>query len=134
MSIKESKYHFFYLKWVGVQYDREKCIEFFKQYKKDKANSKLYKKLIKSIGESHLKRLLEGDFETCRRAVIEMLGREAARDLLLTNQYSKEIFVKMSNLPLEDYKLVLKRAKELYDTFMDIKIEEETTQSKIPGM
>lgn len=135
-KINQSKYNLFYIKWGNIKYDREKCIEFFNEYKslKDLKTKKIYDEIINSIGKSYIKSFLEGDENICRNAEIEKWSREAAAELLVSGQYKKETFKIISNFPLEDYKLVLKRTKELYDTFSNIKIEEETEESKIPGM
>lgn len=135
-KIRPSSYHFFYVKWNDIGYDRNKCISFMEEYSKikDKSVKKIYDEIIEKTGKSKIKNLLEGDYDTCRLAEIEKYSREAAIELLVLGQYTKTTFQIISNFPLEDYKLVLKRTKELYDIFTNIKIEVETTESKIPGM
>lgn len=135
-KIRTSFYELFYIKWSNIKYDREKCIEFIKEYNsiKDKDTKILYDKLINSVGKDYIHKLLEGDYETCRGAEIEKWSREATAELLTMGQYTKDTFKIISNLPIEDYTLILKRTKELYDVYTNIKIEAETKDSKIPGM
>lgn len=138
-SINESKYDFFNIKWVSIKYDRDLCIKFVKEYtsaikQKNKKTIRLYEQIIKEVGNDLIKNLCNGDYQTCRKANIEKLARECAMDILLYGQYTKESFKIVSHLPIEDYKLILKRANELVNQFKDIKIESETKDSKIPGM
>lgn len=137
--IQESKYDFFHIKWVSIKYDRDLCIKFVKEYEsalkqKNKKTISLYEHIIKEVGTDLIKNLCDGDYETCRKANIEKLARECAMDILLYGQYTKESFRIVSHLPTDDYKLILKRSQELVNQFKDIKIEEETAVSKIPGM
>lgn len=138
-SIKESKYDFFHIKWSTIKYDRDICIKFMTEYKSllknnDKKLISLYEQIIEEIGKDFIQKFCEGEYETCRLAAIEKYARESAMDILLYGQYSKETFKIVSHLPLEDYKLILKRSKELVDKFSQIKLEAETIESKIPGM
>lgn len=138
-TIHESDYEFLYIKWVDINYNREVCIRFIKEYEavkktKNKKLISLFERLIEHIGVDLIKKLLEGDYETCRRAYIEKISRDCSMDLLLYGQYSKDNFKIISHLPIEDYKLILKRSKELVEKFSETKIELETSESKIPGM
>lgn len=135
-KIESSLYHLFYIKWVAIKYDRDKCIEFINEYKslKNKNSKKIYERIIKEIGKTHIEKLLIGDYNTCRLAEIEKWAREAVAEMLTIGQYKTETFKTISSLPLEDYELILKRTKELYDIYTNIKIELETKESKIPGI
>lgn len=135
-KIQPSLYDLFYIKWSNIKYDREKCIEFIKEYNsiKDKNIKLIYNKIIDNIGEEYIHKLLEGDYETCRLAEIEKWSRNAVAELLTIGQYTSDTFKIISNLPVDDYILILKRTKELYDIYVNIRIESETKESKIPGM
>lgn len=138
-TVQESKYNFFYIKWISIKYDRESCIKFVEEYKtalksKDKKLIQLFHELIKLVGEKHIQNLCNGDFDTCRVASIEKYARECAMDILLYGQYTKDTYKIISHLPLDDYKLILKRSQELINFFKDIKIEEETKESNVPGV
>lgn len=135
-KIQASLFNLLYIKWSNIKYDRDKCIDFINEYNniKDKNAKIVYEKIIQDIGSQHITKLLEGDYETCRLAEIEKWSRNAVAELLTIGQYTTDTFKIISNFPIDDYMLILKRTKELYDIYVNLKIESETKESKIPGM
>lgn len=138
-----SEYELKNIVWVGIEYDKEKLISFFDRYQQLKLIPKTHdsqeeleimENILKSHNPDNLLKLQQNDFEYCRWATIEKLSRLAAVQILLDGRYSKETFSTASNLPINDFKLMMKRTKELIKTINDTIIESDVDTSKIPGI
>lgn len=138
-----SEYELKNIVWVGIEYDKEKLISFFDRYQHLKLIPKTHdsqeeleimEKILKSHNSENLQKLQQNDFEYCRWATIEKLSRIAAVEILLEGRYSKETFLTISNLPVSDFKLIMKRTKELITTINDTIIESDVDTSKISGV
>lgn len=130
------------IKWVGIDHDKEKLIEFIKQYEILKKSSsskqcreelKIMDELLSSFNILNLEKLLNNDESYSRWAIIEKWARIASIEILLDQRYSQETFLTISNLPISDYKLIIRRSKELIKNITDITTEAEADTSKIPG-
>jgi type III secretory pathway lipoprotein EscJ len=139
----KSSYELTHIKWVGIEYDKEKLIEFVTLYENLKSpfSSKLEKEELKVMEDilathniSSLEKLLNNDKDYSRWATIEKWARIASVEILLNQRYSNKTFTVISNLPILDYKLVVKRCKELVKIISDITAEAEADTSKIPGV
>jgi hypothetical protein len=142
-SSSPCEYELMYITWSGIEYDRDKLIQFVQRYKdisKAKKQPELTSELIilDSILEKHnianLQKLLDNEPQYTRWAIIERFARKATTELMLEGKYTKETFDIISNLPLKDYKLIVKRAKELVKTITETTAEVETDMSVIPGV
>jgi hypothetical protein len=131
------------IKWVDIEYNKEKLIEFVNQYeqlkspfvsKSEKEELKMMDNILSEYNTSNLEKLLNNDFEYSRWATIEKWARIASVEILLNQKYSKETFLTISNLPLSDYKLVIRRCKELVRIISDVTTEAEADTSTIPGV
>jgi hypothetical protein len=138
-----SEYELKHIVWVGIEYDKEKLISFFDRYQQLKLIPKTHdsqeeleimESILKSHNSDNLQKLQQNDFEYCRWAIIEKLSRLAAVEILLEGRYSKETFTTVSNLPVNDFKLVMKRTKELIKNINDTITESDVDTSKIPGV
>jgi hypothetical protein len=131
------------IKWVDIEYNKEKLIEFVNQYeglkspfasKSEKEELKMMDGVLSECNTSNLEKLLNNDFEYSRWATIEKWARIASVEILLNQKYSKETFLTISNLPISDYKLVIRRCKELVRIISDVTTEAEADTSTIPGV
>jgi hypothetical protein len=138
----QSEYELKYVKWIGIEYDKEKLIAFIQHYQYLKDNHKdlfcseeleIMNEILSTHNISNLEKLLNNDKDYSRWATIERWARIAAVEILLTQKYSTKTFTTISNLPVTDYKLVILRCKELVNTLTDITAEAEANTSKIPG-
>lgn len=138
-----SEYELKNIVWVGIEYDKEKLINFFDRFQKLKLIPKTHdsqeeleimENILKSHNLENLEKLQQNDFEYSRWANIEKLSRLASIEILLEGRYSKETFTTISNLPVNDFKLVMKRTKELIKTINDTITESDVDTSKIPGV
>lgn len=137
-----SEYDLKNIVWVGIEYDKQKLINFVVKYnnllsKKDNNTSdelRIMKDILKSHNIENLKKLLNNDPEYSRWAIIEMLAKKASIEIVIDGKYSKDTFETISNLPTVDFKLILKRTKELVNIINDVNTEVEMDTSKIPGV
>lgn len=138
-----SEYELKNIIWIGIEYDKDKLIQFLRRYEELKLlckqqNSKEELFIMDEILNSHnidnLKKLLENDKEYSRWATIERYARKASSEVLIDGKYSKSTFEVISNLPMVDYKLIIKRSKELIKIINDNIAEVEMDTSKIPGV
>ena len=138
-----SEYELKNIVWAGIEYDKEKLISFFDRYQQLKLIPKTHdsqeeleimEDILKSHNPENLQKLQQNDFEYCRWATIEKFSRSAAVEILLDGKYSKNTFSTVSNLPVNDFKLVMKRTKELIRIINDTITESDVDTSKIPGV
>jgi hypothetical protein len=138
-----SEYELKHIVWVGIEYDKEKLISFFDRYQQLKLIPKTHDsieelRIMESILNSHnnenLQKLLKNDFEYSRWSIIEKYSRRATVEILLDGKYSKETFSTISCLPTVDFKLIMKRTKELIKTINETITESEMDTSKISGV
>jgi hypothetical protein len=77
--------------------------------------------------------LLNNDENILRMCFIEKWARIAAVDILLTNVYSRLTFTTISNLPIKDYQLLMKRVEEMVDTGRKTTYQSNKITDNIPG-
>lgn len=138
-----SEYELKYIIWEGIEYNKEKLIKFIERYDELKSSSKkkyhkkelhIMDEILKEHDTKNLEKLLNNDYEYSRWATIERYSRIASSEILLDGKYSKKTFKVISNLPLSDYKLVMRRTKELVKILQEVTTESEQDTSKIPGV
>jgi hypothetical protein len=138
-----SEYELKHIVWEGIEYDKDKLVKFVDRYKELSSSRKndirkeelrIMDEILKSHNQENLQKLLNNDLEYSRWATIEKYSRIAAVDVVLDGKYSKKTFKIISNLPLTDYKLVIKRTKELVKIIQEVTTETEQDTSKIPGV
>lgn len=138
-----SKYELEYIKWNGINFDKEILIKFIKrlkltfflsfipQYKKE---HKMLKDILSTYDNDRIQGLLNNNENIVRLCFIEKWARIAATDILLTNVYSRDTFTTISNLPIRDYQLLLKRTEELIISGRNLAIQSNNVSNDIPGL
>lgn len=138
-----SEYELKNITWIGIDYDKEKLIEFIDRLKELKTLPKTNKieheiRIMEDIfnlyDDKDLQKLCQNDLEYSRWATIEKYSRKVSTDILLDGKYSKEIFNVISNLPLVDFKLIMKRSQELIKVINNAIMDSDVDTSKIPGV
>ena len=93
-----SKYELQYVKWNGINFDRERLIKFVKRLKLTrflsfipffKEEHTILNEILTSYDDKIIKGLLENDENISRICFIEKWARIASVDILLTNVYSR---------------------------------------------
>jgi len=77
--------------------------------------------------------LLKGDQDVLKRCLIEKWARIAATDILLTNVYSRLTFTTISNLPIKDYQLLMKRVEEMVQSGRNLTYQSTIITDNTPG-
>ena len=137
------KYELQYVKWNGINFDRDKLIKFIKRLKLTRFLSFIprfneeYLILNDILHTYDLKRitgLLNNDENIVRMCFIEKWAQIASTDILLINTYSRSTFITISNLPIKDYQLLSKRVEELVQAARNISYQSINTTDNIAGI
>jgi len=137
-----SKYELQYVKWNGINFDREKLIKFVKRLKLTRFLSfipsfnrehSILKEILDSYDLEIIQGLLNNDEKISRMCFIEKWSRIASVDILLTNTYSRSTYSTISNLPYTDFQLVMKRTEELISIGQKITYQKDNITDNIPG-
>ena len=137
-----SKYELQYVKWNGINFDRERLIKFIKRIKLTRVLSvlpiyreenQILNQILNSYDQSRINGLLNNDENISRLCLIEKWARIGAVDILLTNTYSRLTYTTISNLPIKDYQLLMKRMEELINAGRNLTYQSDNSSSNIPG-
>jgi hypothetical protein len=90
--------------------------------------------ILNSYDKDRIDGLLNGNQEVLKRCLIEKWARIATTDILLTNTYSRLTFTTISNLPIKDYQLLMKRVEEMVDAGRNITFQSNNVTDNIPGL
>jgi hypothetical protein len=66
-------------------------------------------------------------------SIIEKFSRIGALDIAIHGVYTRDTYRVISNLPKDDYKLVLKRVEELVKIAQNTTIQSDNISDNIPG-
>lgn len=137
-----SKYELQYVKWNGINFDRERLVKFMKRLRLTyflsfipyyRQEHKMLTEILNEYDEVRIKGLLNGDQNILRMCLIEKWARIAAVDILLTNTYSRLTYTTISNLPIKDYQLLMKRVEEMVMAGRNLTYQSDNSSSNIPG-
>jgi len=137
-----SKYELEYVKWNGINFDRERLIKFIKRLKLTyflsflpfyRQEYILLKEILNSYDSQRINGLLNNDEDIIRICFIEKWARIASVDLLLNGVYCRNTYTTISNLPYLDYQLVMKRTEELLLIGQKITYQKDNITDNIPG-
>lgn len=139
----QSEYELKHIIWVGIEYNKKKLLKFVKKYKFYKSQPqnnelkevlRIMDEIIKSHGPEKLEKLLNNDLDYARWATIEKLSQKASIEIILNGKYSQKTFYKISNLPVIDFKLIMKRTQELIKIINSTITDTDIDYSKIAGV
>lgn len=138
-----SLYELYYVKWNGIEFDKEKLISFIKRMnflkltsifiRSHKQELEILKQIYDSYNKSKLLGLLNNDPQISKGALIEKWSRIGAIDLLLTGVFSRSTYTVLVNLPAKDYQLAMKRVEELVKIGKEMTYQSENITDNIPG-
>lgn len=129
-----SKYELQYVKWNGIEFDKERLIKFNRRLillgllsfiPRFNEEYNIMKDILNLYDKEKLRGLLNNDEHISRISFIEKWSRIAATDVLLNNVYSRTTFTTISNLPITDYKLIIKRSDEIIDSLKNLTYQKE---------
>ncbi len=137
-----SKYELQYVKWNGINFDRERLVKFIKRlrltyflyfipyYRKE---HQILTEILNTYDKVRIEGMLNGDENILRMCFIEKWARIAAVDILLTNTYSRLTYTTISNLPIKDFQLISKRVEEMVTAARNITFQSDNSSNNIPG-
>jgi len=137
-----SKYELQYVKWNGINFDRERLIKFIKRlrltyflsfipyYRKE---HQILTQILNTYDKVRIEGMLNGDENILRMCLIEKWARIAAVDILLTNTYSRLTYTTISNLPIKDFQLLSKRVEEMVKAGRNLTFQSDNSSNNIPG-
>ena len=137
-----SKYELQYVKWNGINFDRERLLKFVKRLKLTyflsfipyyRREHQILKEILNTYDKVRIQGLLNGDENILRMCFIEKWARIGAVDILLTNTYSRLTYTTISNLPVSDYQLLTKRVEELISLAQNFTTQKDKITDNIPG-
>ena len=137
-----SKYELQYVKWNGINFDRERLIKFVKRLKLTyflsfipyyRREHHMLSEILDTYDKDRIEGLLKGDQDVLKRCLIEKWARIAATDILLTNTYSRLTFTTISNLPIKDYQLLMKRVEEMVESGRNLTYQSNIITDNTPG-
>ena len=137
-----SKYELQYVKWNGINFDRERLIKFMKRLKLTyflsfityyRREHQILTEILNTYDKVRIYGLLNGDEDIMKRCFIEKWARIASTDILLTNVYSRPTFTTISNLPIKDYQLLMKRVEEMVTMGRDLTYHSNIITDNTPG-
>jgi hypothetical protein len=124
-----------------VSYDKKKLLELLydlrfqkSQEEQDVRRIKFLENILEENNLEHLYLLLINDEKTSRFALIEKWARVGAMEILIDGKYSIETLNTITQLPLADYQLTVKRIQELVNTIQDITTQSASMASGVAGV
>ena len=137
-----SKYELQYVKWNGIDFDRERLIKFVKRLKLTyllsfipyyRREHQMLTEILNIYDKDRIEGLLSGNQDILKRCLIEKWARIASTDILLTNFYSRSTFTTISNLPIKDYQLLMKRVEEMVTAGRNLTYQTNIITDNTPG-
>jgi hypothetical protein len=137
-----SKYELQYVKWNGINFDRERLIKFIKRLKLTyflsfipyyRKENQILTQILNTYDKVRIEGMLNGDENILRMCLIEKWARIAAVDILLTNTYSRLTYTTISNLPIKDFQLISKRVEEMVKAGRNLTFQSDNSSNNIPG-
>jgi hypothetical protein len=135
-----SEYEERYVRWVSIGYDKTRLSELLYELKYLKEQNTwperiaLLEDILSQHDPEHLLNLLNNDMQTHRFAIIEKWARLAAMEILIYDKYSIETLNTVTQFPLADYQLFVKRVYELTELIRGITTQATTLASGIAGV
>lgn len=78
--------------------------------------------------------LIQGEKQTERFAMIEKWARKASMEILIYDKYSVETLNTITQFPLADYQLIVKRVMEITAMIQDITTQASTLAQGVAGV
>lgn len=137
-----SLYEAFYILWYGIDFDKDKLIKFVKRMRltkmlsfipKYKKEYNILKKVFDSYNHDTLSSLMKNDENIVRLSIIEKCARMGALDLVIHGSFTRDTYRIISNLPIEDYKLILRRVDELMRVAKNTSFQSDNSNFNLPG-
>ena len=140
VNTNPSDYEERYVRWVSVGYDKKILSELLYelQYLKEKGEwperIAFLENVLAQHDSEHLLNLLNNEPNTARFAMIEKWSRQAAMEILIFDKYSIETLNTVTQFPLADYQLFVKRVQEITTMIREITSQALSLASGVAGL
>lgn len=135
-----SEYEERYIRWVSIGYDKKKLSELLYEIKYLKEENVwperivFLESILAEYNSQQLYNLLTNDPQTVRFATIEKWARQGAMEILIFERYGVETLNTITQFPMADYRLVVKRVQEIVNMITDISVQSAVLASGVPGL
>jgi hypothetical protein len=136
-----SEYEERYFRWTSISYDKKKLLELLYELKflkeqdsPDEIRIKFLEDFLQENDPDHLYLLLINDEEASRFALIEKWARVGAMEILIKSKYTVDTLNTITQFPLADYQLTVKRIQELVNIIQDITAQSTSMASGVAGV
>lgn len=136
-----SEYEERYVRWVSIGYDKQTLNELLYelQYHKnaetpDEKRIAFLESILADYDLTQLHKLVTNDNHASRFALIEKYARIGAMEMLIDGKYTIETLNVITQFPLADYQLTVKRIQELVNVITDITTQAASAASGVAGL
>lgn len=135
-----SEYEERYVRWVSIGYDKKRLAELLYELKYLKEKNDwpervaFLEDVLSQHDSEHLLNLLNNDPQTVRFAMVEKWARQAAMEILIFDKYSIETLNTVTQFPLADYQLFVKRVLEITTMIQDITTQSSSLAAGVAGV
>jgi hypothetical protein len=136
-----SEYEERYVRWVSIGYDKRTLNELLYELKyhkntdtPDEKRVAFLESILSDYDLDELHRLSTNDEHTARFALIEKYARIGAMEMLIEGKYTIETLNIITQFPLADYQLTVKRIQELVNVITDITTQAASAASGVAGL
>jgi hypothetical protein len=136
-----SEYEERYFRWVSISYDKKKLLELLYELKfqkeqenPDEKRVKFLEGILEENSIDNLYLLLTNDERASRFSLIEKWARAGAMEILIEGKYSIETLNTITQFPLADYQLTVKRIQELVNVIQDITTQSSAMANGVAGV
>lgn len=135
-----SEYEERYVRWVSIGYDKKKLAELLYELKYLKEENTWPERIafledvLAQHDAEHLLNLLNNDPQTTRFAMIEKWARQASMEILIFDKYSIDTLNTVTQFPLADYQLFVKRVLEITTLIQDITTQSSSLAAGVAGV
>jgi hypothetical protein len=140
INTNPSEYEERYVRWVSIGYDKKTLTELLYELKYLKEKNEWPERIVflESIlaehDPEHLINLLNNEPQTARFSMIEKWARQAAMEILIFDKYSIETLNTVTQFPLADYQLFVKRVVEITNMIRDITTQSTSLAQGVAGL
>lgn len=140
INTNPSEYEERYVRWVSIGYDKKTLTELLYELKYLKEKNEWPERIafledvLAQHEPEHLLNLLNNDPQTTRFAMIEKWARHAAMEILIFDKYSIETLNTVTQFPLADYQLFVKRVYEITAMIRDITTQASSLAAGVAGV
>jgi hypothetical protein len=140
INTNPSEYEERYVRWVSIGHDKKVLSELLYELKYLKEENKWPERIafledvLSQYEYEHLLNLLNNEPQTMRFALIEKWARQGAMEILIYDKYSIDTLNTVTQFPLADYQLFVKRVYEITALIRGITTQAASLAEGVAGL